>query len=229
MFIQQEIAEEDPTVDRLRAYIADGAYDSGDRLPPERELAEALGVTRNVLRRALDALEREGALWRHVGKGTFISKAGSVGSANPLVELGRQLTPFRMMRARLAIEPAIAREAAVNSSGTALSHMQLAMERTHSARNWAEYEKQDDLFHRAIAEASDNLLLLTLFDQLNQVRRAVAWGNVVRETPRPPMSHTSFGEHEAIAEAIAARLPDAAYDAMRNHLRSVSERLFEGA
>ncbi|MCB2144618.1 MAG: FCD domain-containing protein, partial [Rhodobacteraceae bacterium] len=76
-----------------------------------------------------------------------------------MVELGRQITPFRMMRARLAIEPAIAREAAVNASGKALMTMQLAMERAHSAPDWAEYERQDDLFHRAIAEASDNLLL----------------------------------------------------------------------
>ena len=225
MFIQQAIAKEDPAVELLRTYILEGAFEPGDRLPSERELTETLGVTRNVLRRALDAMERDGVLWRHVGKGTFISNAGSA-AANPLVELGRQLTPFRMMRARMAIEPAIAREAAVNASGKALMRMQLAMERAHTAPNWAEYEKQDDIFHRAIAEASDNLLLLTLFDQLNQVRRAVAWGNVVRDTPRPPQGHTSFAEHEAIAEAIAGRVPEAAYDAMRNHLRSVSERLF---
>ncbi|WP_413854909.1 FadR/GntR family transcriptional regulator, partial [Albidovulum sp.] len=150
-------------------------------------------------------------------------------AADPIADLGRQITPFRMMRARMAIEPAIAREAAVNASGKALMTMQLAMQRAQSAPSWGEYERQDDLFHRAIAEASDNLLLLSLFDQLNGVRRAVAWGNVVRDSQRPPSDHSSFGEHEAIAMEIAARRPEGAYEAMRRHLKSVSERLFGGA
>ncbi len=65
-----------------------------------------------------------------------------------MVELGRQLTPFRMMRARLAIEPAIAREAAVNASGETLRKMQLAIERAKAATTWKDYEIQDDVFHR---------------------------------------------------------------------------------
>ena len=218
----------DRAIGQLREFIAGGGFEPGARLPPERELCETLGMTRNVLRRALDALEREGALWRHVGKGTFVADAETA-AADPIADLGRQITPFRMMRARMAIEPAIAREAAVNASGKALMTMQLAMQRAQSAPSWGEYERQDDLFHRAIAEASDNLLLLPLFDQLNGVRRAVAWGNVVRDSQRPPSDHSSFGEHEAIAMEIAARRPEGAYEAMRRHLKSVSERLFGGA
>lgn len=216
----------DPSIERLRNFIADGNYGTGDRLPPERELTDRLGVTRTELRKALDALEREGSVWRHVGKGTFVSDNGGQSATDDLVSLGRRLTPFRMMRARLVIEPAIAREAAINASGEDLSNMLRAMERTRSATTWAEYEEQDDLLHHHIAHASDNLLLVSLFEHLNSVRRAVAWGNVVRATKRPSQSHTSFAEHDAIAEAISSRNPDAAHDAMRNHLRSVSDRLF---
>jgi DNA-binding FadR family transcriptional regulator len=219
---------EDPNVSRLRRYIFDGGYEAGARLPAERELTETLAMTRGTLRKALDALEREGRLWRHVGKGTFVAAATTSEPAGALAELGRQLTPFRMMRARQVIEPALAREAAVNASSEALGLMQLAMERAHSAPNWRDYEIQDDNFHRAIAAASDNMLLLALFDQFNQVRRAVAWGTVTRDTPRPSSNHSSFAEHEAIASAIAARNPEGAYEAMRRHLRSVSERLFGG-
>jgi DNA-binding FadR family transcriptional regulator len=211
---------------RVRRYIADGDFSVGVRLPPERQLTEELGVTRATLRKALDALEREGVIWRHVGKGTFIADGSPRAPTSAMVELGRQLAPFRMMRARMAIEPAIAREAAINASGDTQIRMRRALDRSRSAATWKEYEVQDDVFHRTIAEASDNLLLLSLFDQLNGVRRAVAWGNVTRQNAQPSPSHSSFAEHEVIADAISRRDPVAAYEAMRAHLRSVSQRLF---
>ncbi len=213
-------------VERLRRYIAEGGFGQGVKLPPERHLTDELGMTRTTLRKALDVLERDGLIWRHVGKGTFLADRSQHRSADTAVELGRQLTPFRMMRARLAIEPAIAREAAVNASGDTLARMRLALDRSRAASTWETYEVEDDSFHRTVAEACDNMLLLSLFDQLNKVRRAVAWGNVERKTVRPPTDHVSFAQHETIAAAIAGRNPQDAYEAMRAHLRSVSQRLF---
>ncbi|MHA1566552.1 MAG: FadR/GntR family transcriptional regulator [Alphaproteobacteria bacterium] len=210
----------------LRTFIAAGSYSPGDRLPPERSLIGELGLSRTLLRQALDALEREGSIWRHVGKGTFVAGHGGSGGAGSLPELARRLTPVRMVRARLCIEPAIAREAAINASGEAIIRIKLAKDRAADASNWSDYEAQDDLFHRSVAEASDNFLLLSLFDQLNQVRRAVAWGNVVRDSERPPVGHSSFAEHDRISAAIESRNPAAAQEAMRQHIGSVSVRLF---
>lgn len=208
---------------RLRDLIAAGDYAAGDRLPPERRMIEELGIGRSSLRRALDVLEREGSIWRHVGKGTFVAHGAPAGTAD---ELARRTTPLKMMRARLCLEPAIAREAAMNASAEALQRLRVAMDRARAARTWAEYEAQDDAFHRAIAEASDNLPLVALFDQLNGIRRAIAWGSVKRTTGRPPADHPSFAEHAAIAEVIAARSSEGAFEAMRRHLRSVAARLF---
>jgi DNA-binding FadR family transcriptional regulator len=213
-------------VSRLRSYILDGGFTQGVRLPPERDLTDKLGMSRSTLRKALDALERDGVIWRHVGKGTFIADGSPKPPTSAMVELGRQLTPFRMMRARMAIEPAIAREAAVNASHDTQMRMQRALDRSKMASTWRDYEIQDDIFHRTIAEATDNPLLLSLFDQLNGVRRAVAWGSVMRESARPSPDHSSFAEHDSIAKAIADRNTVAAYEAMRTHLRSVSQRLF---
>lgn len=217
------------TLSHLRDYISKNGFAAGEKLPSERVLIAELGVTRNKLRKALDALEQEGRIWRHVGKGTFI--AATEDDLENLMEtpvkLAHQLTPLKMMRARLAIEPAIAREAAINASGSALRKMNLAMERARAASSWELYEEQDDEFHRAIAEASDNLLLLTIFDQLNLVGRAVAWENVTRQSTKPPKTHDSFAEHEAIAQAIAQRNPSLAHELMRKHLKTVSGRLFE--
>lgn len=217
-------------VRRLRSYIADGGFAQGERLPAERRLTDELGVTRATLRKALDTLERDGLISRHVGRGTFVAEGVPKASNDAMADLGSHLTPFRMMRARMAIEPAIeptiAREAAVNASGDALMRIRRAIDRAGAATTWMEYEVQDDVFHRTVADASDNLLLLSLFDQLNQVRRAVAWGNVTRQSPRPSRDHSSFSQHEAIAQAIVNRDPAAAYETMRAHLRSVSQRLF---
>lgn len=226
MLNRVEPSEREAAVAALKGFLSAGEYSPGDRIPPERELIGRLGMSRTLLRRALDSLEREGMIWRHVGKGTFLSNGADHGDAGELAVLTRQLTPVRMVRARLCIEPAIAREAAINASREAVTRIRLAMERARAATSWSDYESHDDRFHRAVAEASDNILLLSLFDQLNQARRAIALANVVRESQRPPESHSSFPEHERITLAIEARDPAAAHEAMRQHIGSVSARLF---
>ena len=219
--------DKDDALTALTAFIKDGGYSPGDRLPPERELIVSLGMSRNSLRRALEALERDGAIWRHVGKGTFVAAHGGDAGTGSLGELSKQVTPVQLMRARLALEPAISREAAINASEDAVTRLKVLKDRAVEASDWDDYEAQDDLFHRAVAEATGNPLLLSLFDQLNQVRRAVAWKTVVRKSSRPSRDHTSFAEHEEILAAIEARDPSGAQDAMRKHLSSVSARLFE--
>ena len=199
----------------LRRLIAGGDYAPGDRLPPERELMVRLGVTRNVLRKALDTLERDGAIWRHVGKGTFVA---SHGSGSSLADLTRAVSPVQLTRARLSLEPAIAREAAINATAEAVAAVKLARDRAFHADTWTEYEAQDDAFHRAVAEATGNVLLLSLFDHLNEVKRAVAWNTVVRKSDRPARDHPSFADHDEICAAIEARDQAAAQTAMRKHL-----------
>lgn len=226
MRTQSDIADKNSPEEALRDFIVAGGYSPGDRLPPEREMIFRLGVSRTTLRKGLEALEREGAIWRHVGKGTFVAAHSTSEGMNVLSELSQQVTPVHMMRARLSLEPALAREAAINASEDAVIRIKMARDRAADAPSWDDYEAQDDVFHRAVAEATGNVLLLSLFDQLNQVRRAVAWNTVVRVTPRPSPEHSSFMEHDRITAAIEARDPRESHAAMRDHLGSVSARLF---
>lgn len=228
MLRKEEPNDRDGALSGLRGFIAESGFEAGQKLPSERNLTDRLGISRGSLRKALDELEREGTIWRHVGKGTFVSGPADAEAPDtpPAAKIGRHLTPFRMMRARLAIEPAIAREAAMNMSSEALARMEHALEHSRKAQSWQAYEQYDDLFHRAIAEGSDNLLLLSIFEQLNQVRREIVWGTVTRHTPRPSEDHFSFEHHDRIAAAISGRDPVAAYEAMRTHLRAVSAWLF---
>ena len=113
-----------------------------------------------------------------------------------------------------------------NASDEAVTRLKIARDRCLVAPGWDEYEAQDDAFHRLVAEATDNVLLLSLFDHLNQVRRAVAWNTVIRQSNRPTRDHSSFAEHDKITSAIEARDPTSANAAMREHLGSVLARLF---
>jgi len=210
----------------LKAFIESGGYSPGDRLPAERELIDSLGITRSLLRKGLEALERDGTIWRHVGKGTFISNPTNPGTFPGVEKISQEISPIQMMRARLALEPAIAREAAINASSEAMQRIIEAQQNAVAASTWNLYEASDDAFHRSITQATGNALLLSLHDHLNQVHRTVAWRQVVRQTERPPREHTSFAEHEHIVEAINARDPLAAHESVRNHLKSVSTRLF---
>lgn len=211
---------------QLRAYISGRAFRPGDRLPPERLLCDELGLRRSELRRALETMEREGVLWRHVGKGTFLSSTSAQTSQSDFDRLSQSLSPADVMHARCALEPAIAREAALHSSASAIQRLGLNAERARRAATWREYEALDNEFHRLIAEASGSATLLALFDQLNTLRRMVSWARVARSGLRPPPDHSSFAQHEQIVAAIVGRDPDEAQAAMRAHLRSVENRLF---
>lgn len=226
MLARPEMVERNDALQQLRVLIADGGYQAGDRLPAERELIESLGVSRNSLRKGLETLEREGAIWRQVGKGTFVAAREGADFYPLLADLTQQVTPVQMMRARLSVEPAIAREAAANASADVVARLEKARDLSLEAASWDSYEEADDSFHRCIAEATGNILLLSIFDHLNQVRRAVSWQKVVRASTQPSGAHPSFNEHEAIFAAIVSRDPSAAHDAMRDHLNSVAARLY---
>ncbi len=224
---QIRTADNEAAATRLRAFIEERNFGPGDRLPSERALLHELGLNRAALRNALQDLEDEGKIWRHVGKGTFMSDPdGAEEQADTTLALSRRTTPVKMMAARLAIEPSIAREAAMNASAEALDRIAAAERATHAAGDWDAYEAADDDFHRAISEATDNIPLVAIFDRLNSIRRSVTWGAVQRQTPKPSRDHGSFDEHRRIAEAIANHDPDAAQALMRAHLKAVSVRLF---
>ncbi|MDP0926670.1 FCD domain-containing protein [Paracoccus onubensis] len=211
------------TLVQLRAWLANQDLAAGERLPPERELGDVLGVSRGELRKALAALEAEGQLWRHVGKGTFIG-ARPMNVLN-LSEIGRITNPAEVMRTRLLIEPLIAREAALHATQAHLDALHVCVSRTHSATSWRQYEAADNELHRLVAEATENRLLLALFDALNAVRRTVVWGMLRAGNQKPPPNHHSFEEHDRLIGAIERRDLDAAGKAMFHHLQVVQQKM----
>jgi DNA-binding FadR family transcriptional regulator len=207
----------------LRRYLSRQDISLNSRLPPERELCKELGTSRAELRKALAVLEAEGQVWRHVGRGTFIGPR-PVLNLSDVEYLGGRTSPAQVMESRLAIEPQLARLAALHGTKADFAEMRRCNRRCRAAREWRVYEAWDNKFHRAVAAATHNTVLVSLFDTLNTVRRSTVWGQL-RSTTLPPADHASFCEHDALYEAIAGRDPDLAAESMRIHLRTVRDRV----
>jgi DNA-binding FadR family transcriptional regulator len=217
------VGDEHDVAEKLRAFLAATELPTDRRLPPERELAEALGVGRSALRKGLAVLQAEGQLWRHVGKGTFWGSR-PIDTVADVSAMARRSNPVEVMGARIVIEPEIARCAALNANPAQVAEMRNCIARTLQATSWRQYELWDNRLHRAIAEATQNSLLLGLLDTLNAVRREVTWGRL-RTPDRPSANHHSFIEHQQIVDAIADRDTARAAAVMREHLQSVERHL----
>ncbi len=218
------MAAADGALTQLRAWLAQRDLPPDGRLPPERELCEILGVSRGELRKALAELEKNGELWRHVGKGTFIG-ARPVEEFSSVAAIAERSNPFEVTEARLLIEPVLAREAAVNATGSHLEEMSRCIRAQREATTWRQYESADNRLHRTVAEAAGNTVLTALFDQLNAVRRAVVWGRLREKSDQPPTDHHSFAQHEMIVTAISERDTEGAFQAMHDHLVTVRDNL----
>ena len=111
----------------LRTMIDDGEWVPGSRLPSERALTEKFNVGRSTLRRAFDTLEREGVIWRRVGQGTFLSEVPAERAFENIQKMSENITPVQLLRARLALEPMIAKEAAINATEVDIRSIKEAM------------------------------------------------------------------------------------------------------
>jgi len=141
--------------------------------------------------------------------------------------IAAQTNPAAVMRARLVIEPELAREAALYAHGGDVEALRHCLAGARGAETWRQYESWDNRLHRTIAEAAHNALLLAVFDTVNAVRRTVVWGRLRNDGMRPRADHHSFAEHDAIVAAIAERNLGAAANGMRVHLQKVQALLLD--
>jgi DNA-binding FadR family transcriptional regulator len=211
------------TLARLQNLLAALALPLNGRLPTERELSEQLDVSRSEVRNALEVLEDEGRIWRHVGRGTFIG-ARPVLNLEHVSYLSSITSPKDIIEARLSLEPQLARLAALNGIKADFAEIRICNQRCRKARDWNVYEAWDNKFHHALAVAARNKLLVVLFETLNAVRRSPTWRNS-RLGDYPTPEHPSFAEHDAILDAVSNRDADRAEASMRAHLTTIRNRM----
>jgi DNA-binding FadR family transcriptional regulator len=214
-----------PVERALRRLVADGVTHGtlgpGARLPTERELVDELGAPRSAIRRALDALEQDGIVVRHVGRGTFLADQLHPSTATAPADT----SPAEIMAARQLLEPQLARLAARSATQADLERIEVCWQRGGASTDAVSFESWDSALHRAIALATHNGLLVSLFDTMNAARTLPVWGGLKRRSSTPERRREYHADHTAIVTALRERHAEDAQDRMSEHLARVSEHL----
>jgi len=208
---------------RLRALLDEAVEQGEARLPPEPRLSERLGVTRGRLRTLLKKLEDEGAIWRHVGKGTFVGPRTLTDPAPAALSFSVD----DVLQARTVLEPQLAGLAAIHATPDDLAAMDACLAQMRHVPSLRQWKRHDEQLHRLIAQATGNSLLLTLYDTLRAQMRLTLDRRIdqVFGSESGPQED-SDGEHLRVVEAIRSHDPGQAETAMRTHLLALRGKLF---
>jgi len=218
---------------QIAALIDSGEFATGSRLPPERELAVLLGVSRTSVREALISLEIAGRVEVRVGTGIFVRRQlmGAPASARTAADAANGHDegpgPFELLAARRLIEGEIAALAArsVRKPQIAALRESIGRMRAHGG----EFEQRDAAdrdFHVGIAEATGNSSFALVVAALWEQRRGELWTRIEEHFHTAALREKTLADHEAIVTALAAHDGDAARAAMHRHLARV-EREFQ--
>jgi len=226
----------DATLARLRAMIARGTG-GRKRLPPERELAAAFAVSRAAVRKALDILEAEKLVRRHVGRGTFVrgdEVTPARASATPELPADFALaaagvSPRELVDTRFVVEPAIAELAATAARPADIDELRRCLKKRETSSEADTYEMWDYALHMAVAKATHNALVVQILEHIHRLRRSNDWLRYRRTTLAPSRKSVSDPQHRAIVDAIARHDPRGAAEAMRAHIRTIRGHLLEEA
>ncbi len=207
---------------QLRQAILDGAYAHGEKLPAERQLAEAFGASRTTVRIALGQLEEERLLVRRVGSGTFINYR-SRGETEDIAEV---TSPIELIEVRLGVEPHMVRLAVLNSTARDLDRLQEAVERMEAGSTDAEaFTLLDEQFHLMIAESTHNPLMVWIYRQINDVRCHAQWAAMKDKVLTVERIAEYNRQHRNLFETIRSRDVEGAVAIVTNHLHYARRQL----
>ncbi len=212
----------------LKRELLSSRWQDGERLPTEREFGERFGLARNTVRRALQGLEDEGLITRHVGRGTFKS-AGAVSAPDPMaLEMIAGASPADVIECRLAFEPELAPLVVARASQADLERMAECLRQADLAEDVAGFEMWDAALHDAIAVATRNQAIIAMARALAKVRLQAEWGQLKTRSMTPERKADLQVEHRAIVGAFRRRDTADARARLRNHILHVQSYMFGG-
>ncbi|MEH7120051.1 FadR/GntR family transcriptional regulator [Neobacillus vireti] len=212
-------------VDQIRELIQEGKILPGERLPGERDLSTMLGCSRTSLREALRVLEADGVVIAKPGGGRYVQHVDQrlvmEYSFDP-VDLMKTTSIIYFLEVREMIEPNIAALACERATEEDILKMEKALLKVEAERkDFDEKLVRDSMFHLALAEATQNFVLVTTLEtnlnMLKQIR--------MKTLLSPERLERSNAEHRAIFNAVKNRKPKEASEAMAAHLQRLRERI----
>ncbi|GAA4986598.1 FadR/GntR family transcriptional regulator [Nonomuraea thailandensis] len=209
----------DPVSDALSGLIRE--LGEGARLPPERELAERLGVSRTALRDRLRLLDAFGVLSRRQGSGTYVQRLDPQGleTALDLALSASHLTIESLHSVRVALERQAAREAARRGDPVAIAHVGKALAEMEAAADAEGIDRADFAFHQALLHATGNPALTFFADAMTGVLFRAVRQRRDRLKTHPRDKEVSVAAHRPLYEALLAGDADAAGQASDDHFQ----------
>ncbi|AZN42481.1 FadR/GntR family transcriptional regulator [Paenibacillus albus] len=221
----EEIAEQ------IKRLIVDGKLKVGDKLPSTKEMSEQFGVGRSTMREALSALKAMGYIEIRQGGGCTVINSAPVEVELPeLVSLRmNRETLLELLEARQSLEVSNASIAAAKASDTDIAALRtIVSEMETSIGDDAEGERTDLLFHKTLAEATHNSIMLRLFESIiGQLELAIREIRRVEIYANRSVAERLYREHLAIFEAIESRDAALAGERMKAHLEHVVSNLLK--
>ncbi len=222
----------DVIMKQMESMILEGSFEPGQRLPPERELAERFGVSRPSLREAVQKLAARGLLVSKQGGGHYVSSRLGSSFTDPLIELleSHQEFHYDLLEFRHAQEGLSAYYAALRSTPADKERLQQrfeALTATYDLNDPAKEAQADAAFHLAIAEAAHNVVLLHTMRGLFHLLQKSIVDNLSSLFERENSREKLYDQHKALLDAILAGEPEAAQSRSHEHLVYVEEGLLE--
>ncbi len=212
-------------IGQLLALIKDGTLKPGDKLPPERKLAEDLNVSRTAIREALRSLESMGYISSKVGGGTYINKITLGNVMNPFSAVLSQNKKLiaELFEVRMLLETEIARLAALHITPQKIQALQRALDAMRSdVEAGGSGVDGDNAFHSVLAAASENEAMKLILDMCGDLL-ASARATTLSIEGRPRLT---LQEHEQIFDAVRKGDGTLAAKRMKQHIAD-AQRVFE--
>lgn len=221
----QSVRVFEQVAEQIEKRILNGELRSGDRLPTERDLAEQFHVSRTAVREAMKILAQKGLVDMRPGRGTIVIDGANAAMQDSIglvmrLRLGEVGGSDNLVEVRGILEPEIAALAAVRATEKEIAVMREAIRVMDENLNNADgYIAADNRFHEALAQATQNALIIILVQSivnlLSEQRKQIFQ---VEGGPQRGQIH-----HKRILENVIQREPEAARAAMRSHLQQVRE------
>jgi len=221
--VYEQIAEQ------LTKLMRDRDLRPGDRLPPERELATQLGVSRPSVREAMIALETAGLVEVRTGSGTYVRALVTDGTFRLPWAMQQDAGPGvrEQFQARKLIEPELAALAVETITDAEIDALVAAIDRAEARFDAGLPAEEDDyFFHVSLAESSRNTVLAALVRHLWDLRRHDMWKTVRTRVVTPEHRRQVVADRRSIVEALRGRDAAAARTAMRRYIKEAERRYF---